>query len=139
MKKLSRLVFTALLITACGGEGPTQPKIKNVTGTWTLVETVSNGGNSCNIAATMVLTQSGNTFSGNYNNGTIICNGVTQGTGITGTVVNGTAGASAVAFDLDNSNAHHIGSVDVTNSTMSGSATWNLSGTIVSGNWQAAK
>jgi hypothetical protein len=81
----------------------------------------------------MTLTQTGAAFSGTYGPGSMICNGVDQGS-VGGTIVNGVVNGTAVAWDLDEVAYHQTGTVN--GATMSGAATWSSG---VSGTWSASK
>jgi hypothetical protein len=137
MKKLLSIALL-LALASCGG-GRDAVGVGggvNVTGSWSTTINISNGSVTCVLTFPMQLTQSGSTFTGTYANGSVDCNGTVQ-TGAAGNIVNGTLNGSSVTFDVDDANGHQTGTVN--GSTMSGTAAWNVSGTALSGTWQAHK
>lgn len=135
---MKNMVSVAMLVVlaSCGG-GRDSVGVGggvNLTGTWSTTINISSGSVTCVLGFPMQLTQSGSTFSGTYANGTVNCNGTVQ-SGAAGTIVNGSVNGSSVAFDVDDSNGHQTGTVG--GSSMSGTATWNVSGTAFSGTWEA--
>ena len=144
---LAALVASLVALSACGGDSATAPSNAQVGGTWTFnASNMSGSGVSCNLlSASLVITQSGATFSGTYGPGTLSCvaGGQSQSATINGTIVNGTVDGSAVAFDLDTQDFHHTGTAS--GASMSGTARWtfDLGGSVgvvmLNGNWSAAK
>jgi len=120
---ISAVMFT---LAGCASDS-TGPKVPDVSGTWTLSLTnMSGGGISCSSASgtTMMLSQSGTTFSGTYSGGTVICIGggssVTGDVG-TGVIVNGAVNGDTVSFQIDGPDVPATGTIS--GDSMSGTAT----------------
>lgn len=138
-RRLAAAILGLALLAACGGDGPTEPKLVNLSGTWRVTYTnLTGSGITCSTTAIdYLISQSGSTFTGASNSTyTITCtDGVnTLSETLTGAIVsNGHINGSALEFDLATSAAHQTGTVS--GNSMSGSATWTLdlgsSGTVV--------
>ena len=139
------LVLGLALVSGCGDGGDsTGPTQTGVAGSWTMnIRNLTNGnGVSCTgLSMNVDLQGSGTTFSGTYN-GVITCSadggGASQSFPAYGSIVNGVKTGSQVAFDLDNSDAHHVGTLS--GSTMSGTETYHFSdNTVGTGTWSATR
>jgi hypothetical protein len=135
-------VFGVLAASGCGGDS-TGPSQTGVAGSWTLmIRNLTNGnGTSCSgLSMTMDLQSSGTAFSGTYS-GVITCsatNGASQSFPAVGSVVNGIRTGSQVSFDLDNADAHHVGTLS--SNTMSGTETYHFTDKSVgTGTWSATR
>jgi hypothetical protein len=141
------LVIGLAGVAGCGGGdgGPTGPSNSSIAGTWHLsLSNVSGSGETCSaVSITLVLQGSGSSFSGTYD-GVLACGptgGQAQGSRVQGSIVNGTRSGSQVAFDMDNSDLHHTGTIS--GDQMSGTANYHLNLTggllILSGSWTATR
>ena len=132
-------IFAVGLLTACGNDSGTGPSTPNIAGTWRITFTnLSGSGVSCGTTAIdYVITQSGNTFTGNSGSTyTFSCtDGVnTVSQSITGAVItNGQITGTSISFDLATNAAHQTGTLS--GNSISGTSTWTLdlgsSGTVV--------
>jgi hypothetical protein len=131
-----------LVVAGCGGDSTGPGSGDGVAGTWDFsIHNLGNGtGVNCNgPAMTMQLQGSGSSFSGTYN-GVITCGGASGGPTFpsSGTIMHGVLSGSGVSFDLDESSAHHVGTLS--GNTMSGSETYHLSGNLtLTGTWSATR
>lgn len=137
------LVLGLVLVSGCGSSDSTGPTRASVAGSWTMsVRNLTDGGGVICSGAdiNVTLTGSGTTFSGTYN-GVIAC--VASGGGgesfpTSGTVVNGVWSGTQVAFDLDDTRVHYVGTLG--GSTMEGSETYHFSdGSVLTGYWSATR
>ena len=136
-------VFGVLAAAGCGGDS-TAPSPAGVAGSWDLVirNLTDGSGVSCSgLSMTMELHASGTAFSGSYN-GVITCSvdggGPSESFPAFGSIVNGVHSGSQVAFDLDDSSWHHVGTYS--GNTMSGTESYRFSdGTVLAGTWSATR
>ena len=111
------LIVAAVLILAGCGKDSSGPSIPNLAGNWTYnTSNLTGAGLSClSTGTTMVLTHSSSTaFTGTYSDGTLTCTsgGTPESFAIgNGTIVSGTVGQTAVAFDMDTQDWHNTGNV----------------------------
>lgn len=116
------------LPAGCGGGDSTGPA-EDLTGDWTYAATdLAGSGVSCSVASLILtLRQSGGTFAGSGNGGTLSCQSAadTASTTLDGvSVVNGRVSGQAVWFDFGSSDLHQSGSIS--GATITGAATWRL-------------
>jgi hypothetical protein len=114
-------------------------------GTWHMsITNLSANGVTCSASdIEMDIHANGSTFTGTYG-GVLACGptgGQPEGTPVAGTIVHGTRNGTQVAFDLDNTDAHHAGTI--TGDNMNGTATYRinyLGGLVVAtGSWAATR
>jgi hypothetical protein len=142
------LALTAMVLVACGDNGP-EPVPANVAGTWSAsVSDLTGGGVRCSTTTPIQVTfsQSQSTVTGSYSGGILTCTTPTQSFSTTlssGSISSGELDGANITFDLGSSDFHHIGTVDGT--SMSGAAQWTYTfgqptGEVtMEGTWTATK
>jgi hypothetical protein len=139
------LVIGLAGVAGCGGGDSTGPSNSSMDGTWHMsITNLSANGVTCSASdIEMDIHANGSTFTGTYG-GVLACgptDGQPEGTPVAGTIVHGTRNGTQVAFDLDNTDAHHAGTI--TGDNMNGTATYRinyLGGLVVAtGSWAATR
>lgn len=143
MRRLSAVLIT-LLLAACGsdGDGGSGPDPVTVDGNWVLaVPTLNGGGLSCSATGmTMSLAMSGEAaFSGSHTTGTLTCTGNDPVPFTAGPILNGVLDGHSVSFDFDDASFHFTGTVNDAETSMTGTTTLNLSGSVINGTWTATR
>ena len=116
--------------------------IANLAGLWSYsAPNLQDGSVSCDLTGvTLILEQTGASFTGTYNGGVLTC-GTGADSGFIGEVVNGTVAGAQVTFEFDNSNWQNSGRL--TGTSMTGQAVWivGIGSTVyhLSGTWTATK
>lgn len=149
---MKRTIASALLcaaLAACGGGGDkTGPGDGTVNGTWNgSASNVTGSGVTCNATGlTMLLTQTNDTFAGNYTLLKLTCSGAggsSSGGPFAGSVANGSITGTSVSFSLDTGELVFTGTL--TGNTMSGTTVWTIdlgppTGVVVlTGSWTAKR
>lgn len=139
------LVLATAAMAACGdgdgGSGPTPTA--NVAGTWSFEAhdiTAPGASGSCSLTGTVVLTQDGETVTGQYTIDRIICTGPGGGTiegPFTGPIVDGSVNGNEVHFHFDTDDLDQHGTVS--GGHMSGTCTWTSEGITMTGGWSATR
>lgn len=128
---LAGTLFALSGAISCSGDKVSGPKDADVSGAWTYNADVGSGGVSCMIRGrVLTFTQSGSTFSGTWNGGTIFCtlNGVTSGgTAGNGVVAGGTVSINNVNFNFDTPDFSNTGVIS--GATISGTASAKVNAT----------
>lgn len=145
----STILVSFLLLSACGGDdGPTAVADGELTGRWSYsANDLTGSGLSCDMSGvTATLNQTGATFTGTAQGGTVTCRmgsqSQQQALG-TSNILNGQIAGSSVSFDIGTPDFHHTGTLD--GSSMSGSVSFGFDfgapfGVIsLTGRWSAAK
>ena len=133
------LLFGTLTLGSCNNAAaPTA----NLAGLWSYsASSLQDGSVTCGLSGvTLILEQTGASFTGTYNGGVLTC-GTGADSGFIGEVVNGTVAGAQVTFDFDNSNWQNSGRL--TGTSMTGQAVWivGIGSTLyhLSGTWTAIK
>lgn len=108
-----------------------------VAGSWSYSTDFTLSGVPCTLTEDLSITQTASSFSGSATNGWIVCplGGIDEA--FAGAVIaNGSSQGFAVAFDFDNSQIHHTGTV--ANNVMNGSVVFQLDPP-VAGTWSATR
>jgi len=135
-------------IAACGGAS-TSPKPAQVDGNW-LASFSKISGNVAGIQIScssveptqLSISQSGLTFNGTYDGGTLSCSAqgeTAEGDFGSGSVINGTISGRNVAFDLDVPVQHLTGVVDGASASGRITITDEADGITLSGTWSATR
>ncbi len=139
------LAVGLVVVTGCGGGDSTGPSSSSMDGTWHMsITNLTANGVTCSASdIVMNVHAAGSTFTGTYG-GVLACGptgGQAESSPVAGTIEHGTRNGSQVAFDLDDTDAHHSGVI--TGDHMNGTATYRinfLSGPVVlSGSWAAER
>ena len=137
------LLATAAMV-GCGGDGgsgPTPPA--DVEGTWSFEAhdiTAPGATGSCSLTGTLVLSQNGETVTGEYTIDQITCTGPGGGTiegPITGPIVSGSVAGHQVHFHFDTEDLDQHGTVS--GGHMSGGCTWTSDEITMTGEWSATR
>lgn len=145
MNRLALLLITASLSAGCGDD-PTEPEIRDISGSWSYTESFSSSsaGFSCQNEGTVVISQNGSNFSGTYNqegvcsdsSGNLYDNsgsGSISGGQIDGTRVSFNAGSCSYDGSVTGSPPNRLsGSVNCT--IAAGGQNY-----LFTGNWQASR
>ncbi len=99
------VVCAAIVLAACSGSDSTGPSSTGVSGNWKFQELLSASGIglTCADSAAITLTQTGQTFTGTYNQtGVCSANGQSGPNDGTGNITNGRVSGDSVVFNEDN-------------------------------------
>jgi hypothetical protein len=140
--------FGALLVLVLAGCSSSTSPQDSVNGSWSYqASNLAGDGVSCSVSgATLILSQTGSTFTGTYTNAKITCQVGGQQAVIgtfNGNVVNGVVSGDSVSFEFDTSAFTNTGTISGASMSGSASATENVGGAIgkvtLSGQWDATQ